>query len=71
MLGCKMFVKLKILVTSAAGFIGSPSIRHVIDNTSYSLVNVVDKLTYEGNVESLSSVYDDSRSLSDLTPTFR
>ena len=46
---------MKLLVTGGAGFIGSAVIRHIIDNTNYSVVNV-DKLTYAGNLESLSSI---------------
>ena len=50
----------KILITGGAGFIGSAVIRHIIDNTSHSIVNV-DKLTYAGNLESLASVENDAR----------
>ena len=46
---------MKILVTGGAGFIGSAVIRHIIKNTSDSVVNV-DKLTYAGNLESLIEV---------------
>ncbi|MGG2018623.1 NAD-dependent epimerase/dehydratase family protein [Pseudomonas sp. S8] len=46
---------MKILVTGGAGFIGSAVIRHIISNTSDSVVNV-DKLTYAGNLESLAEV---------------
>ena len=46
-------IKLKILVTGGAGFIGSAVIRHIISNTNDSVVNV-DKLTYAGNLESLA-----------------
>jgi len=51
---------MKILVTGGAGFIGSAVIRHIIENTQDSVVNV-DKLTYAGNLESLSAVSDDGR----------
>lgn len=34
-----------ILVTGGAGFIGSAVVRHLINDTEYSVVNV-DKLTY-------------------------
>ena len=51
---------MKILVTGGAGFIGSAVIRHIISNTSDSVVNV-DKLTYAGNLESLAGVSQDSR----------
>ena len=49
-----------ILVTGGAGFIGSAVVRHLINNTEGTVINV-DKLTYAGNLESLSSVSDDSR----------
>ncbi|MFT7009296.1 MAG: dTDP-glucose 4,6-dehydratase [Colwellia sp.] len=46
---------MNILVTGGAGFIGSAVIRHIIKNTTDSVVNV-DKLTYAGNLESLREV---------------
>ena len=48
---------MKILVTGGAGFIGSAVIRHIIKNTQDSVVNL-DKLTYAGNLESLTEVSD-------------
>ena len=51
---------MKLLITGGAGFIGSAVIRHIIDNTDHSVVNV-DKLTYAGNLESLVLVENDSR----------
>ncbi len=51
---------MKLLVTGGAGFIGSAVVRHIIENTEDSVVNV-DKLTYAGNLESLVSVADSDR----------
>jgi dTDP-glucose 4,6-dehydratase len=51
---------MKILVTGGAGFIGSAVIRHIIQNTQDSVVNL-DKLTYAGNLESLIEIADSDR----------
>ena len=51
---------MKFLVTGGAGFIGSAVIRHLINDTDHSVVNV-DKLTYAGNLHSLESVSDSDR----------
>ncbi|MGO4998490.1 dTDP-glucose 4,6-dehydratase [Oceanisphaera sp. W20_SRM_FM3] len=51
---------MKILVTGGAGFIGSAVIRHIINHTQDSVVNL-DKLTYAGNLESLLTVSESSR----------
>jgi dTDP-glucose 4,6-dehydratase len=45
---------------SGAGFIGSAVIRHIIQNTGASIVNV-DKLTYAGNLENLGEVDSSDR----------
>jgi dTDP-glucose 4,6-dehydratase len=50
----------KLLITGGAGFIGSAVIRHIINNTDHSVVNV-DKLTYAGNLESLASIEGNER----------
>ncbi|MCM8539969.1 MAG: dTDP-glucose 4,6-dehydratase [Lentisphaeraceae bacterium] len=51
---------MKFLVTGGAGFIGSALIRFLINSTDHEVVNV-DKLTYAGNLESLSAVSDSPR----------
>src|SRR5690554_364586 len=51
---------MKILVTGGAGFIGSAVIRHIIENTQDSVINL-DKLTYAGNLESLIDVSSSER----------
>jgi dTDP-glucose 4,6-dehydratase len=50
----------RLLITGGAGFIGSAVIRHIINNTNHSVVNV-DKLTYAGNLESLISIENNAR----------
>jgi dTDP-glucose 4,6-dehydratase len=49
-----------ILITGGAGFIGSAVVRHIIENTNESVINV-DCLTYAGNVESLSTIDNSER----------
>ncbi|CAH0173209.1 dTDP-glucose 4,6-dehydratase [Pseudomonas mediterranea] len=51
---------MRILITGGAGFIGSALVRHLILDTEHQILNL-DKLTYAGNLESLSSVDHDSR----------
>ncbi|WP_267867415.1 dTDP-glucose 4,6-dehydratase [Rheinheimera sp. UJ51] len=51
---------MKILVTGGAGFIGSAVVRHIIQDTAHSVVNV-DKLTYAGNLSSLAAVANHER----------
>ncbi|MDD0842215.1 dTDP-glucose 4,6-dehydratase [Pseudomonas sp. Gutcm_11s] len=46
---------MRILITGGAGFIGSALVRHTLLNTDHHVLNL-DKLTYAGNLESLSPV---------------
>ena len=50
----------RILVTGGAGFIGSAVVRHIIRDTPHQVL-VADKLTYAGNLDSLSPVSNDPR----------
>lgn len=51
---------MKILITGGAGFIGSAVVRHIINDTKDSVINI-DKLTYAGNLESLADISDNER----------
>ena len=50
----------RIIVTGGYGFIGSAFIRYIINNTSYSVLNI-DNLSYSSNIESLNSIESNSR----------
>jgi dTDP-glucose 4,6-dehydratase len=51
---------MKILVTGGAGFIGSALVRYLIGHTNHEVL-ALDKLTYAGNLASLSSVQGHQR----------
>ncbi|MCK5715860.1 MAG: dTDP-glucose 4,6-dehydratase [Thiomargarita sp.] len=51
---------MKLIVTGGAGFIGSAVIRYLINDTDISVLNI-DKLTYAGNLDSLTSVSEHPR----------
>ena len=46
---------MRILITGGAGFIGSALVRYLLTETEHQVLNL-DKLTYAGNLESLSSI---------------
>jgi dTDP-glucose 4,6-dehydratase len=51
---------LKLIITGGAGFIGSAVIRYLINETDTTVLNL-DKLTYAGNLESLTTIKDHGR----------
>ena len=51
---------MKVLVTGGAGFIGSAFVRMAVAETDWRVINL-DKLTYAGNLENLTSVESDPR----------
>src|SRR5712675_1596670 len=50
----------RFLITGGAGIISSAVVRHLIRETPHQVL-VVDKLTYAGNLDSLSTVTNDPR----------
>jgi dTDP-glucose 4,6-dehydratase len=50
-----------LLVTGAAGFIGSNLVRHLLGDSSCEPIVAFDALTYSGHTESLAGVLDDPR----------
>ena len=51
---------LRFLVTGGAGFIGSALVRHLISESDHDIL-CLDKLTYAGNLDSLSEVESSHR----------
>ena len=51
---------MRIIVTGGAGFIGSALVRYIINETNHSVINI-DKVTYSGNLDSLSKINNSKR----------
>ncbi len=51
---------MRLIITGGAGFIGSAVIRYLISQTDVTVLNI-DKLTYAGNLDSLTTVEKSSR----------
>ncbi|HEU4831060.1 MAG TPA: dTDP-glucose 4,6-dehydratase [Candidatus Saccharimonadales bacterium] len=49
---------MKLLITGGAGFIGSNFVHYTLANRPEYDITVIDKLTYAGNIDSLSEVMD-------------
>lgn len=51
----------RIMVTGAAGFIGSNFTKYILESRSDVKIICIDSLTYAGNLDNLKSVIKDSR----------
>jgi len=54
----KNYIKMRILVTGGAGFIGSNFIRYILSNYPKDKIVNLDALTYAGNLENLKDIQD-------------
>ena len=52
---------MRILVTGAAGFIGSTFVRQAVGQASFEKIAILDALTYAGNLSTIRDVLKDSR----------
>lgn len=49
-----------LLITGGAGFIGSNFIHYIMAHTNYNIINL-DKLTYDGNLNNIKSIFHHPR----------
>jgi dTDP-glucose 4,6-dehydratase len=56
----------KLLIIGGVGFISTAAIRHIMNNTKHSVVNV-DKITYAASLGSLAPIENNDRNVFEQT----